>query len=154
VAASAVVLEALGALTASASGPPPAVPVVLRRVVLAACGAALTGAWLHPAYARPGPHRDGRPAVTGRIVGLPLPELVPSRPPHRSPVRSETAWVVVAPGDSLWSIAERELPPDSTVVAVAARWRAIYHVNRALIGPDPDLISPGTRLRLPGRESS
>ena len=32
---------------------------------------------------------------------------------------------------------------------IAARWRAIYRLNRTLIGADPNLILPGQRLVLP-----
>jgi len=35
------------------------------------------------------------------------------------------------------------------VSAVEARWRAIYRLNRDVIGRDPDLIRPGQRLVLP-----
>jgi nucleoid-associated protein YgaU len=33
--------------------------------------------------------------------------------------------------------------------AIDRRWREIYAANRAVVGPDPDLIRPGERLRLP-----
>ena len=33
--------------------------------------------------------------------------------------------------------------------AVAAAWPELYRLNAATIGPDPDLIHPGTELRLP-----
>jgi nucleoid-associated protein YgaU len=45
-------------------------------------------------------------------------------------------------GDSLWLIAEREL--DNPY-----RWTEIYVLNRDLIGNNPDLIYPETKLRLP-----
>jgi LysM repeat protein len=50
---------------------------------------------------------------------------------------------VVQPGDSLSSIA----------AAHAARggWQALYAANRRVIGPDPDVIHPGTVLVLPGQ---
>ena len=99
-------------------------PVVVRRLVLAACGVALAGAVHGPAGATPGgpprtePHGTagatvaglplpdraigdglatvaGRPAPTGRSAGAPPAEL---RPP---PV------VVVRPGDTLWDLAAR-----------------------------------------------
>jgi nucleoid-associated protein YgaU len=59
---------------------------------------------------------------------------------------------VVAPGDSLWAIAERSLRgnlDDLDDLAVERRWRAIYRANREVIGADPDLIVPGQRLVLP-----
>jgi hypothetical protein len=149
-AASAVVVEAVTSRPAITSR---AVPARLRRVVLSICGAALAGGGLHPAYAEPGAHHAHPTPVTARIVGLPLPEPVPTAPQHRSYVR-EDSWVVVAPGDSLWSIAERDLPTGSPASAVTSHWHAIYVTNRAAIGPDPDLITAGTQLRLPRKESS
>jgi LysM repeat protein len=50
---------------------------------------------------------------------------------------------VVQPGDTLSGIAAR--------FAVRGGWPALYAANRPLIGPDPDMIRPGTVLVLPGR---
>jgi len=55
----------------------------------------------------------------------------------------------VRPGDSLWSIAERHMP-GAEPTEIDAGWRQIHRANRAVIGSDPDLIIPGTTLRLPG----
>ena len=49
---------------------------------------------------------------------------------------------VVQPGDTLSGIAAR--------LAVRGGWPALYAANRPLIGPDPDVIRPGTVLVLPG----
>lgn len=54
------------------------------------------------------------------------------------------------PGDSLWSIADDLLPAAAPVAEVDATWRRIYRANRRLVGTDPNLIVPGTTLRLPG----
>jgi nucleoid-associated protein YgaU len=62
--------------------------------------------------------------------------------------------VLVRPGDSLWSLATRDLPAGSPAPLVAERWHAIYAANRSLIGPDPDVLVPGQRLRLPGKDPS
>lgn len=109
-----------------------------RRLVLAACGIALAGA--PPAAATPGaPHDDPHDAAAAVfLTGLPLPDR---------PV-GDTA-VVVRAGDTLWALAERALPAGADDGAVTARWHRIYDLNRGLIGPDPDLIHPGQRLRLP-----
>jgi resuscitation-promoting factor RpfA len=57
----------------------------------------------------------------------------------------------VRPGDTLWGIAAAHLPPGWRSPATIDRyWRQLYHANRAVVGPDPDLIHPGTRLRVPG----
>jgi nucleoid-associated protein YgaU len=63
--------------------------------------------------------------------------------------RARTERVVVRRGDSLWSIAARDLGPGASDAEVAAQWPRWWHANRAVIGPDPDLILPGTRLRPP-----
>ena len=57
--------------------------------------------------------------------------------------------VVVAPGDTLWSIASRRLGPGATAPAVAAEWRRWHAANRSLIGSDPRRLRPGTTLRPP-----
>lgn len=142
------------------------VPGGLRRLVLSACGTAIIGALAQPAFGapahagHPGP-RAWRPPMTvgGPVAGLPLPERAtvgpPSRPAlrsnHRQPSPAGVA-VVVAPGDTLWSIAARHLPAHSPDAVIARRWRAIYAANRVRIGPDPDLIVPGLRLDLPRKD--
>jgi LysM repeat protein len=50
---------------------------------------------------------------------------------------------VVRPGDSLSSIAVAR--------GVRGGWQALYAANRRVIGPDPDVIHPGTVLVLPGQ---
>jgi LysM repeat protein len=56
---------------------------------------------------------------------------------------SSAARYVVQPGDTLSGIAAR--------FAVRGGWPALYAVNRPLIGPDPNVIHPGTVLVLPGQ---
>jgi LysM repeat protein len=50
---------------------------------------------------------------------------------------------VVQHGDTLSGIAAR--------FSVRGGWAALYAANRSLIGPDPDVIHPGTVLVLPGQ---
>ena len=52
------------------------------------------------------------------------------------------AGYVVQPGDTLSGIAAR--------LAVRGGWPALYAANRRAIGPDPNVIQPGTVLVLPG----
>ena len=94
---------------------------------------------------RPGPRRRGtRPTrAPTRCRGC----RSPSGPRARR-TRAPTAPVVVRPGDTLWSLAEHDLPAAATDRQVAARWHALYRRNRGVIGPDPDLIRPGQVLRL------
>jgi nucleoid-associated protein YgaU len=56
--------------------------------------------------------------------------------------------VVVQPGDCLWSIAARLLD-QPTPTRIAASWPRWWHSNRRVVGPDPNLIHPGQRLRPP-----
>jgi LysM repeat protein len=49
----------------------------------------------------------------------------------------------VRPGDTLSGIAAR--------FSVRGGWQALYAANRPLIGPDPDVVHPGTVLVLPGQ---
>ena len=57
---------------------------------------------------------------------------------------SPTRTYVVQQGDTLSGIAAQ--------LAVRGGWPALYAANRPLIGPDPDIIHPGTVLVLPGQE--
>jgi LysM repeat protein len=57
--------------------------------------------------------------------------------------------VVVAPGDSLWSISQERLGPQATPQRIDLTVERIYTLNQNRIGPDPDLIFPGQELLLP-----
>jgi LysM repeat protein len=60
------------------------------------------------------------------------------------------AGYTVAVGDTLWDIAAAHLGPgERTVVNVHRYWRQVYRANRRVIGTDPGLIHPGTRLNMP-----
>lgn len=130
-------------------------PPGVRRVVLAACGVALasTSATI-PAHAVSGiDHRQAH--GVGLLSGLPLPDrAVAPRAPSRSsaPPGSATRTVTVHRGDTLWSIAARDLPAGAPDQAIASRWRAIYDANRGLVGSDPDVIEPGQHLHLPRKD--
>lgn len=130
-------------------------PDRLRRVVLAAVGAAVVCAVASPAQAEEGgsAHRTSHRASYGASGGSAGRLPVPARPDGvlRAAVPDATdkhRRVVVREGESLWRLAAARLPgaEDSAVQAAVA---ATYRANRHLIGPDPDLIQPGQRLVLP-----
>jgi nucleoid-associated protein YgaU len=57
--------------------------------------------------------------------------------------------VRVRPGDSLWLITAHRLGPAADPTTIAATWPRWYAANRAVIGPDPNLILPGQELTSP-----
>jgi nucleoid-associated protein YgaU len=119
-------------------------PAPLRRAVLAACGVALTGGLVvaGPAHATPGRVHEDR-VVSTALAGLALPDRATARPaPRAEPT------IVVARGDTLWSIAARRLGPGASDAEIDACWRRLYDLNRAEIGADPDLIHPAQRLEV------
>jgi nucleoid-associated protein YgaU len=83
-----------------------------------------------------------RPKVRAPVVA-PAPTPTATRPAPRIEI------VVVDPGDSLWSITATALGDDADVAEVAAAWPRWWAANRDVIGPDPNLIHPGQRLRRP-----
>jgi hypothetical protein len=163
-ATTAVVLEAARGRPGAVPARSRFVPAGVRRLVLAACGVAVASALAQPAFALPtdvhldrGHHQ--RVLVRSPVDGLPLPERATVSGPtgprtHAERDRPPEQTVVIRSGDSLWAIAAGDLPPASSDAAIAARWHAIYAANRARIGPDPDLIVPGVRLLLPGKDTS
>lgn len=62
--------------------------------------------------------------------------------------------VVVAPGDSLWSISSRWLGPEATTEQIADGVRRIYALNHNQIGSNPNLIFAGQRILLPSYVAS
>jgi LysM domain len=125
---------------------PATVPGLTRRLVLVACGAAVVAGVGAPATAAQGGDH-------GVLAGLPLPDRATAGPQaHPGDVTKPraAAEVVVRSGDSLWSLAEARLPASAPAEEVDRAWRGIYAANRAEIGPDPGLIRPGQRLRMPG----
>lgn len=126
-------------------------PSGLRRLVLAACGVALTSGLAQPALAAGRNPGAGHDRGLTALVGLPLPDRAVAPVARVAPAQRS---VVVRPGDCLWSIAARDLPLDAPGREVASRWHAVYAANRAVIGPDPDQLVPGQRLLLPRKEPS
>lgn len=152
-------------------------PALVRRATVVVLGASMVGgplAAFSPAYAGVAP-RPSMSAPAAAASGVPdldrpapvLPGWTPDRPAAaptaRAPApvhlvtssplagRTVTDEVVVRRGDTLWGIAAGYLGPDADAAEVAAEWPRWHQANRSLIGPDPDLIRPGQRLRPPGR---
>lgn len=143
----ATVLEA--ATGASSAAVRAVSPALVRRLVLISCGAAVGGTGLvTPATAathhEPVTRDVAHSPESGVLAGLALPDRAEGKPPPPPAVRTH----VVRPGDSLWSVSAQLLPGDGPAV-LDQTWRAIYRENRSAIGPDPNLILPGTPLRLP-----
>lgn len=90
------------------------------------------------------------PKAAGPIPTHPTPTH--PTPITAPPVRPAASVVIVRAGDSLWRIAARYLPAGADARTIDAAWRQWYATNRALIGPDPDLILPGQQLRAPDAE--
>lgn len=120
------------------------------------------------------PSQTRHPAVHGGTVDRatePLFDRLPDRaakavrvdrlahPGGRDAAPSTTAtippgerWHAVLPGETLWSIAARRLGTDD-IRRIARYWPRIHRLNRAEIGPNPDLIRPGQVLELPSEEA-
>ena len=64
----------------------------------------------------------------------------------RHTTASTVATWVVQPGDTLSAIA--------AALHVPGGWQALYAANRSRVGPDPNVIQPGTVLVLPGKEET
>ena len=76
------------------------------------------------------------------VAASPSPSPKPSASQVPSPSATQADEYVVAPGDTLRSIADR-------VYGDPTAWPRIYDANRAVIGADPDAIAAGQRLRIP-----
>jgi hypothetical protein len=140
-------------------------PRLVRSLVAAACGVGVAGGVLGPAVAEgAGPTHPWSQAQV--LDGLALPDRTeggspqPATPPHRDPRehqdhrdhrdrRDHPVTITVRSGDTLWSIAAAVLGPDAAPGEVSRAWQRLYAANRERIGADPDLIVPGTVLRLP-----
>ena len=138
-------------------------PRLVRRALTAALGLTLA-AGAAPALATTGsgdPADLGWDAAVVRAADLPAPS--PAAPPsldqasHQAPPQdaappprtSAPSPHVVAPGESLWSIAADHLDESASLAEVSAAWPRWYEANRAAVGDDPDLITPGLVLTPP-----
>lgn len=143
-------------------------PARLRRWLLVSAGTAVALGLQASAGAATTPDRAG-PAEPGpsSLGGLPVPgrpdagaerpvrsTLTPLARSARSarPTRPDRQ-VLVQAGDSLWTLAARQLSGHASDAEIVELTRALHRVNHEVIGPDPDLIRPGQRLILPTHHS-
>jgi hypothetical protein len=138
-------------------------PPLTRRLVTATLGVALTTGLTGTALADP-PPRPGLAGLTlpdrttGGVLSTAARPSVALRhdrqPVHALPGRQVAARQVVGPvvvreGDSLWRIAARLLPPRASDARITLGWHRLRDANLDRVGPDPDLIRPGTSLEVP-----
>ena len=92
------------------------------------------------------------------LDGLPLPALpalpvLRALPTHRHPAERSGSrpprTVEVHAGDCLWTVTAALLGPRATDAEVARSWPLLRSANREALGPDPDLVRPGTTLLVP-----
>lgn len=81
----------------------------------------------------------------------PSPELLTGVP--RLVSTPEQDEIVVRRGDTLWDLAARTLPVTATDAEIATEWPRWYAANTDVVGPDPDLLVPGQRLRVPAGQA-
>lgn len=103
-----------------------------------------------------GPRAPAPAATTEPTTGAPAPSPTAPAPtaPTAAPPPSPTETYVVKRGDCLWSIAARHLPGRPTNAAIDTAWRRLYAINRAAVGPDPNLIHPGLVLEVPAFDAA
>jgi LysM repeat protein len=89
---------------------------------------------------RPGDTLQALYSANRQAIG-PDPDLIRPGNILAVPGTGEPTRYAVAPGDTLSGIA--------AALGVAGGWQALYAANRQAIGPDPDLIRPGTVLAAP-----
>lgn len=123
----------------------PGCPDAVRRAVLAACGVAVL-ATAAPVAADQPAGSPPQAAEAHLLDGLPYPDRAIGGAPAPT--------VTVQPGDTLWALAAAGLPDDATDAEITRGWQRIWRDNRASVGPDPDLIHPGTTVHLPRPKES
>jgi nucleoid-associated protein YgaU len=118
--------------------------VVLLVLILVAALGVIVGAQVILRGRSFGPPLPADPIARPTFVIATPPSPTPRGSPRPAAVPSATAGdeYTVEAGDTLRSIAEQ-------VYGDAAQWPRIYDANRETVGPDPDTLKAGTRLRIP-----
>lgn len=125
-------------------------PPRLRRALLTAVGLVLVSVpgIAGATTASPG---GARLPVPERPTGVLAPHPRASAAPAGRPATEQHHGrsLVVGPGDTLWGLASDALGSAAPAHDVAALVSRLHARNRAVIGPDADLIRPGQRLVVP-----
>lgn len=121
-------------------------PAAWRRFLVLMLGGAIA---LAPAAANAVPSADSTNDPS--FSGLRLPDRPSGVTPPTKALGGGSA-ATVRHGDTLWDIAAAQLPADAGDTARARSCERWYTANRAVIGPDPDLLLPGMRLSHPDQE--
>ena len=88
------------------------------------------------------------------LDGLRLPDRpLGAAPSTSASPQGDPRVVRVERGDTLWSIASRQLDPGASASEINAAVKNWYDANEPRIGPDPDLIFPGQQFAPPTKES-
>lgn len=133
---------------------------LVRRVLTGAAGAGLALATLTPGVAA-AQAATPPPTAMMRLLDEPPPATTTTTtttivaPPPTTPPPGLAREVVVAPGDSFWSIARRhvagQIGREPTEREIATYWRKLINANteRLAVAGNADLIYPGQTFRLP-----
>ncbi|MGP5048201.1 LysM peptidoglycan-binding domain-containing protein [Glutamicibacter ardleyensis] len=81
-------------------------------------------------------------------LSIPMNRLMGSGKERNRPVPDKEV-VIVASGQTLWSIAQQMLHSDGSSAEIAKLWPQIYEMNREVIGEDPNMLQLGLELKLP-----
>lgn len=125
----------------------------------AAAPASATHASAHPlAWPTPAARPEPTSARTPPQKRVQREARVPARAAAQSPTfphasteatsRTTGTRATVGPGDTLWGLTAAALPHASDADLVAA-WPELHALNRDVIGADPHLLTPGSRLEIP-----
>jgi len=124
-------------------------PQLAQRLALAFCGLALSSLGSPGGLGGgPGTVLAGAPAMADArsdlsdLGGLDVPDRTFGGQGGAKTTR-------VVRGDSLWSICAGLLPTGAADAEITAAWHELYRTNLDVIGPNPDLILPGTTLQVP-----
>lgn len=153
------VAMAFGVTVAAGAAPGASVAAVPPSVAAAVEGAPDPGfaPLPDPRWVAPTGPQSAEDVATGWVPRAPVVRRQPALrvlAPSRAAPTLTVDEVVVRRGDTLWSIAARQLGDDASDAEIAAAWPHWYAANRAVVGDDPDLLHPGQVLTVPAPRAS